>query len=93
MLSGLKAAAGETHGKTFRPLSASWFLLEQPGVSIAEVEFCSPSLSPAPTSTFLSAEAAEVVSDRVLLIVSIFQDVIYLIFSFYLFFPVSSPTC
>lgn len=29
MLSGLKALAGETHGKTFRPLSGSWFLLAQ----------------------------------------------------------------
>lgn len=31
MLSGLNALAGETHGKTFRPLSGSWFLLEQRG--------------------------------------------------------------
>lgn len=31
MLSGLKALAGETHGKTFRPLSGSWFLLKRPG--------------------------------------------------------------
>lgn len=53
MLSGLKALAGEAHGKTFRPLSGSWFLLEQAGSNHRGLRFPlhhSRSLPPPPSS-------------------------------------------